>query len=136
MKQPLTMHELISALRLIARRYVGNEHGQPDVFFDFCRAFPNLNWGSSRCFYERIALDWDVRRYHDGKPEPPHNLPAFLELLESIIGRKMFGWKGGEFFVNPDLPVHVDGPGECTETYIVDVHDSCGCVFLETATER
>lgn len=128
----MTLRQIINALELIARR--GEDK---PVYFDFCRAFPLLEVGSSRCYYERPAINWDVRRRGDREAENPQapKLSEFLKLMQDTVGKDVQGYKGGDYIVRESSTVHVDGYGECTSTVIEDVEDSVYEVRLITRTE-
>lgn len=134
MNNGMTLDELIAALRLIARREKQDE--ARTVHFDFCGAFPLLSFGSSRCFYERPAINWAVnRRLNEAVGQPPP-LDAFLAFVETIPGATVHGYKGGEYTVSGRSLVHIDGHGECTSTVIADVEDEVWRVILATAYIR
>lgn len=130
----MQLNLIIQALELIARR---EEGATKPVYFAFCHAFPLLSVKSSRCYYERPAIDWAVRRRHDSIPEKELRAPQvheLLALLKTIPDSIVHGYKGGEYIVDGRSSLHVDGYGECTGTTVDDVIDHGWCVTLETKT--
>jgi hypothetical protein len=102
----------------------------PPVLFDFCRCFPTTvqSW---RGVYAEAALGWTNHDFdYDAKETTVDDLIAELE--KAIDGRKFTGWKGGEFSYNEDTEIHVDNPGECTHTEIINVEDKGYVVLLHT----
>ena len=112
----MTLAKIIEELKKI-------QADQPDltVSFGFCGAFPILKGGSSRCFYERFAIDWAVRRKGEESKHNPSTVTKLLAFLQSAIGTRIEGYKGGIYTVNEYLPLHVDGYGECTSTFVSGV---------------
>jgi len=113
------------------------ERCSPDkgVYFDFCGAFPLLSIGSSRCYYERAAIDWTAKR----RNEDPRNVErptvaGLLAFLKASIGKPITGYKGGDYVIRADLPLHVDGYGECTSTVVCGVRGDW-TVTLETEND-
>ena len=127
----MNLGKLIERLEIVA---VNNPDAQ--VEFEFCGAFPLLEFGSSRCHYERLAVDWWVHRRHDA--EQKHTNPtakAFAAALKSQMGTRITGYKGGDYTVTPWHPLHIDGYGECTSTVVSGVRDEGYRVVLETENE-
>lgn len=110
------------------------ERCPPDegVYFDFCGAFPLLSIDSSRCHYERAAIDWTANRKSDYS-ERTHRptVAELLAFLKASIGKPIHGYKGGDYIISADLPLHVDGHGECTSTVVCGVRCEWA-VTLET----
>lgn len=132
-EESMTLRTLIATLKLALAESEKNS-SDPYVYFDFCNAFPLLHVGSSRCYYERPAVDWDVNRRHtDAKNQPP-KLADFLSLLEDSIGKPITGYKGGDYTIQERHPLHVDGYGECTSTVVSGVQNKGWCIILETET--
>lgn len=108
----MTLGELIDALP---------HDSEKDVVFDFCGAFPLLVLGSSRCYYERAALDWTVIRRHSERGGSAPTSAALRDFLTKQLGTTMHGYKGGEYTIDRDTLVHIDGYGECTSTEVASV---------------
>jgi hypothetical protein len=101
-----------------------------EVYFDFCNTFPG-SVDSWRGIYEEAALSWGDS---DSRENPPTVAELLFELERSINGEKFTGWKGGYFFYNEDTPLHIDNPGECTNTEIVDI--VCDEYYIIIHTEK
>lgn len=128
----MNLAEMIVALELIHRR---EEGPTCIVTFSFCGAFPNMKFSSSRCYYERLAMDWTVRRRSGEEKKQPPTVGALLQALRDCKTMRLVGYKGGEWGVNERLPVHVDGYGECTSTVVKDIRDLGWCVVIDTAMQ-
>lgn len=128
----MTLDELIGAMRLIAKRHA-NDDAPNRVEFGFCGTYPINVVGSSRCYYNRAAIDWAVERRGGGDAPPSLNINEFLAVIEKIPGMKLVGYKGGDYIASGSDPLHVDGYGECTSTVIEDVLDEGWRVVLVTA---
>jgi len=75
--------------------------------------------------YAEPALGWSPAGYTKDVVEYPTVKSLISELEKAIGGRVYEGWKGGEYQYNGDEPLHIDNPGDCTNTAIshVEVRD-------------
>lgn len=89
---------------------------EAQVMFDFCRCVPT-KVDSWRGIYAEPAIGWAP--FLDGKI--PTVAEFLKELEEAISGRVFDGYKGGEYTFNRYDTLHVDNPGQCTNTEIVRV---------------
>lgn len=125
----MTLGQLIDAL----------PNNDEAVFFDFCGAFPRLLVWSYRGYYERAALDWSVlRKNRDRKldEDKPPTAKALKEFLCSLIGTTMEGYKGGDYTIDRDTLMHVDGHGECNNTAIASVEVKSWITIIHTEVEE
>jgi hypothetical protein len=127
----MNLGKLIERLEILA---VNNPDAS--VYFEFCGVFPLLKFASSRCYYERLAVEWFPERYEvDGEPINAPTVAKFTAALKAQIGRKIHGYKGGEYIVSKAFPLHVDKYGECTSTVVYGVREEGYRVVLETENE-
>lgn len=98
------------------------------VSFDFCRVYPTTvdSW---RGIYAELALGWTEG--YEGRCE---TVGALVKELESAVGRTFTGYKGGDYVMDADTPLHVDNYGMASNTDIVAVTGGKWGVVLETAT--
>lgn len=86
-----------------------------DVRFDFPEMAPS-NLNCYRGSYTELAINYKI-----GAPYP--NAITFLGLLKSVIGKRLPGYKGGEFMMIHDTPLWV-GNASC--------HSRIGIVGVKT----
>ena len=104
------------------------------VSFDFGGAAPS-ELDSYRGYYDELALGYDGSYGADMSPK------NFYKTLTKAIGKIFTGWKGGEYKMDENTPVHVACPGCTSNTIITDViidkseHQDITWVTLETRTE-
>jgi hypothetical protein len=125
----ITINELLQTLRKAPK---------PDgrVYLAFARCVPTTirSW---RGIYAEPALGWEPAGYSGNVAEYPTVESLIAELERAIDGREYTGWKGGEYSYDGTEPMHVDNPGDCTNTEIVRVEvKEWGEVILHTATEE
>lgn len=120
----ITIGELLEKLHAV-------QDNKAMVVYDFCGIIPT-KINSWRGVYAEPALGWKVWSYKDTDVM----VSTLVEELEQAIdGRMYFGWKGGEYFYTKDSPLHVDNPGESSDTAIFDVLDCGWQVILITKRE-
>lgn len=107
----MTTNELIGILRGAKQDSL--------VYFDFCGCVPTTI-ASWRGIYAEPALGWAPGGW-SGKARSPAVAMLLAELEKSIDGREYSGWKGGEYCYTGNEPLHVDNPGDCTDTNITHV---------------
>ncbi|GAA4328343.1 hypothetical protein [Flaviaesturariibacter amylovorans] len=127
----LTLGGLIEHLERIANYHQYNREGreEAEVRFDFAYSFPN-GVHSWRGLYAELALDFcaDI----DTGAEAP-KLSAFLTMLKETVGKRLIGWKGGEFLMDVDTPLWVAQPSWSGNTAVVGVCDEGYVIILLTA---
>ncbi len=87
---------------------------EAEVVFDFGGCSPTTvdSW---RGIYAEAALGWD-------KTYPRITAAALLnELEKATSGETYYGWKGGEYQYDDSTDIHVDNPGEYTNTEITHI---------------
>ena len=98
------------------------DHTLP-VIFDFGGYSPG-DIDSWRGVYAEPAIGYEKRA---------GSVAGLLDQLEQATdGRKFTGWKGGEYAYNDFSDLHVDNPGECSNTEIAGVLLVDGVVVLST----
>lgn len=105
-----------------------------NVYFSFAACVPTTvqSW---RGVYAEPAIGWEPSG-HSGAGVAP-TVAALLEELEKATdGRKYSGWKGGEFAYRDSDTLHVDNPGDCTNTEISRVELQDWRVILHTTYEE
>lgn len=95
-----------------------------DVYYDFCDLVPT-HIESWRGRYDLPALGWDF-----GSKTTVADLLAELELATS--GKVYHGHKGGEYVFTDNSQLHVDNPGQSSNTVIVMVEIGDYFVVLHT----
>lgn len=125
----ITINELLKTLRAAPK---------PDgrVYLNFCRCVPTTVY-SWRGTYAEPALGWQPAGYSGNVKEYPTVASLIAELEKAIDGREYTGWKGGEFSYDGSKTLHIDNPGDYTNTEIVRVEvKAWGEVVIHTATEE
>jgi len=125
----ININELLAILRAAPK---------PDgrVYLDFARCVPT-SVESWRGIYAEPALGWKPGGYSGSVKEYPTVASMIAELEMAIDGREYTAWKGGEYSYNGSETLHIDNPGDCTNTEIVRVEvKEWGEVILHTATEK
>lgn len=82
------------------------------VHYSYFRCVPTVvdSW---RGIYAEAALGWAPSEYTNRI-----TAQKLIKELEDSFGRQFTGWKGGEYCYYEDTPLHIDNPGECTNTEI------------------
>ena len=121
-----TINEVIEKLK--------QANPENDVFFSPLRLVPTTvdSW---RGIYAEPALGWEAAGY-SGNGKAPTVATLLAELEKSIDGREYQGWKGGEYTYRGNSPLHIDNPGESTNTEIQDVIVGLYDVTIVIATEE
>lgn len=90
------------------------------VYFSFCECVPTTidSW---RGIYAEPALGWSAAGYTKGISAYPTAATLIVELEKGIGGGVYDGWKGGEYSYGGDEELHVDNPGDYTQTEIESV---------------
>jgi hypothetical protein len=70
---------------------------------------------SYRGYYERLAIE---------PTENPTTVGVFKKTLEDVIGRKLTGYKGGEFTMDKDTLVHIDYYGRSNNIVPINIYKS------------
>lgn len=110
---------------------------KPDarVYFDFANCVPTTV-NSWRGIYDEPALGWQPAGYSGNVKEYPTAASLIRELERAIDGREYSGWKGGEYRYCGKHTLHIDNPGDSTNTEIVRVELDDWRVLLHTRTEE
>lgn len=88
-----------------------NDEGSPrPLQFDF-GGLTAKGINSYRGFYDHLALSY--------QSEPAGSVDATISMLQSAVGQRFHGWKGGEYMMGLDTPVWVAQRGEASSTAIV-----------------
>lgn len=124
----ITTNELLTILRNAPK---------PDgrVYLDFARCVPTTvkSW---RGVYAEPALGWEPAGYSGNVKVYPTVGSLIAELESAIDGREYTGWKGGEYAYDGSETLHIDNPGDCSNTEITRVEvKKWGEVIIHTATE-
>lgn len=90
------------------------------VYFDFAGCVPTTvdSW---RGIYAEPALGWQPSGYSSytgNSAKIPNCADLIAEIEKAIDGRTYTGWKGGEFSYSENDTLHIDNPGDCTQTEI------------------
>lgn len=90
------------------------------VYFMPLRCVPTTvdSW---RGVYAEPAIGWEPSGYSGTVKEYPTVSSLISELQKAIDGRAYGGWKGGEYEYSRSSPLHVDNPGDCTNTEISSI---------------
>lgn len=120
--------EIISMLEFV-------ENKTKPVVFDFCGCVPT-SIASWRGIYAEPAIGWESTGY-SSKTENRHFYKVtvndlLIELKHAISGVEYTGWKGGKFSYTGNEILHVDNPGDCSNTEIVAVTELSYYVVLCT----
>lgn len=142
----MTLGELIISLEGIVKRQeeVKKKYDhEAEVVFDFASALPT-GFGSWRGIYAELAVNYSFNGYGDmvgyqktsgSSFDPkPFTVSEFLKLAKETVGKTFQGWKGGDFTMGKNTPLHVANDGDCGSTGIVGVRDDEYTVILVTAT--
>lgn len=80
---------------------------------------------SWRGIYAEPALGWQPSGYSGNVKEYPTAASLIAELQKASDGREYTGWKGGEYSYTGDSTLHIDNPGDCTNTEIqkIEIND-------------
>ena len=105
-----TIREVIEALE--------KAHADAPVQFAFAYAVPTTvdSW---RGIYAEPALGW--RDGGRGSSTDGPTASTLLAELRAVPSRTYSGWKGGEYCYRRSDPLHIDNPGECSNTEIARV---------------
>lgn len=96
---------------------LGLLEGMPDdaiVRFPFAYTGP-ASIASWRGVYAEAAIGHTSGQHADHLP----TVGSFKQMLLDCMGPVYEGWKGGDFTFTMDTPIHVDNPGQCTNTEII-----------------
>jgi len=118
------------------RKLLADVPQKAQVYFDFAHCFPT-KIDSWRGIYAEPALGWAASGYsrNDRAFEVPTAAQLVGELDYALSGREYTGWKGGDFTYNASSPLHIDNPGDCSNTEIVGV-DVIGDYLVIIKTEH
>jgi hypothetical protein len=105
------------------------------VYYDFANCIPT-RVDSWRGVYAEPALGWEPSGYSAAKQVKYPTVADLIKEIEQASNSKTVysGWKGGDFTYTPNLPLHVDNPGDCTNTEIVRVEVNEYQIVLHTQT--
>ena len=119
----------IGQVKEILSRAAGDSY----VYYDFCNCVPT-KIDSWRGIYAEPALGWcDIGRSGDGTNITVSQL--LDELKKATDGRTYHGWKGGEYSYNDKSPLHIDNPGDYSDTFITEIIDYDYCIIIYTSKE-
>ena len=82
----------------------------------------NLKFGSYRGNYEDLYIDTNFNEEVKVKD--------FLIELKEIIGKTVWGWKGGEYEVTEESKLYISSLGICSEMVITDIKSIGNSVWL------
>lgn len=123
-----TIKEMITELEK-----VGNQ--QAEVYFDFCYTTPT-SISSWRGIYAEPALGWTDCGYGGNGGVKAMTVEKLLaELHKSIDGRYYTGWKGGDYTYSGKSTLHIDNPGDSSNTEITGLLDDGWRVIILTEKE-
>lgn len=109
---------------------------KPDfrVYFSFCNCVPTKiqSW---RGIYDDPAIGWQPSGYSGHVEEYPTVSSLISELEKAKDGRLYEGWKGGDYSYNGDEILHVDNPGDYTNTEITHIEIKDFEVIIHTQKE-
>jgi len=111
----LTLGEIISKCQAIEAN-LGAEDKRI-VSFDFANMVPT-NIDSWRGSYAELALS-----FNSDEEGETIKVGAFINMLESAVGKTFTGYKGGDFTMSRHTPVWVANYGKSGSTAIIDVID-------------
>lgn len=101
----------------------------PETFirFDFGGLIP-CGYHSYRGYYEDCAIGFGQGEMLAGE---------YALELKSMLGKPLYGWKGGEWKIHKKTSLWVSGgPSECTGTIITSIKDSgYGYAIIGTSNE-
>ena len=111
------------------------ERAKPDapVWFAFGYCVPT-DVDSWRGVYAEPALG-HVNAGRGSQKQPPTVADILKKLKEAIDGRTFSGWKGGDYSYSRSDTLHVDNPGEYSNTELIRVQVEDWRVTLHTAKE-
>lgn len=80
------------------------------------------SWRGSYC---ELAMEYSKENQHitTGK---------LLEMAEFIDGKYLCGYKGGDFLMDLDTPIHIDNYGEARNIKLIGIEELNGCAVLIT----
>lgn len=105
MGETMTLGDLIDALRAC--------RPEARVRFDLGDVVPTT-LDSWRGIYAELALGYDLGDRGGVRP----TVASLLRQCEAAVGDAFAGYKGGEYTMDRDTPVHVDRYGDCTDTHL------------------
>ncbi len=122
----MQLGELIEKLKSFAPMYENYRDEMEDVVvkfnFGYLRPSGIDSW---RGIYAELAIG-----HVDDKEET--KLKDLIKELEDCIGKTFTGWKGGDFRMDENTEVHIDNPGECSNTDIKKIKQRYGTVYIKT----
>lgn len=118
MKQ-LTLGEFIRRLEQVP--------ADSSIKFDFVYFKPK-GIHSYRGDYSQLALGYT----NEGDPK----VSEILELCRDAVGRKFYGYKGGEYYMDEETPMWVANSDEAGRTAIVNVRNHGWIVTIETESHE
>ena len=88
---------------------------------------------SWRGIYAEPALGWQPSGYSGNVNEYPTAGSLIAELQKATDGKNYIGWKGGEYSYSGGDTLHIDNPGDCTNTEIksIEVNDYQVIIHIE-----
>jgi hypothetical protein len=129
MTEPLSLKALIEAIDDALRFMTPKEREDAKILFELPWLRPVVSFHSYRGYYDHLALGLDVVDRQDGKPAL--KAAAYLAWLRTLEGETLYGYKGGEYRVDVDAPVHVSqSSGELSRTVIAGVTADGGNIYL------
>lgn len=111
----MTINEVIEKLKA----------AKPDgrVYFSPLRCVPTTvdSW---RGIYAEPALGWQPSGKSGNVKDYPTAASLLAELQKATDGREYTGWKGGEYSYTGNSPLHIDNPGDNTQTEIKEIKNT------------
>lgn len=125
----MTTNELLKILRNAPKP-------EARVVFGFARCVPT-SVDSWRGIYAEPALGWAAGGHNGNVKEYP-TVASLISELEDSIGEEYSGWKGGEYYYDGNETLHIDNPGDYTNTEItqVEVSEWGGEVIIHTEKQN
>ena len=112
-----TLNELILDLEAIGDKNL-------TVYFGFCGCVPR-GIASWRGIYAYPALGWSATGYSaSGENISAPTVAELITTLRAGLKKMHEGWKGGEYWFSGSEPLHIDNPGDCNHTVIVDIEET------------
>lgn len=122
MARAMTLGEMISTL--------SRKDQNASIRYDFVHFYPTTieSW---RGVYAELAIGYS------NVPDPEEGyvpiVAQFLAKLKEAVGKEYHGWKGGEYIMHENTPMHVANSGEAGNTIISDIIEGDREIVFVTA---
>lgn len=125
--QPLTLGSLIVELERSINE--AERGGGEYITFDWGSCFPT-GFCSYRGWYERTSLEFS------GSQGDHMTAGAFLTICKNAVGMSVYGYKGGEYFLDENEPMYVACAGMTSSTRVVGVRAHFGIELVTAQIEE